>query len=85
MKALNADFALHEAKRKQRELDEFKALPPEEQQIILEQKRAHEELLKQDLAVRVRNSLAAEEEPLEADMGMDAPENPAIGAVNPNQ
>ena len=84
-KALNADFALREAERKQRELNEFKALSPEEQQIILEQKRAHEELLKQDFAVRVQASLAAEEEPLEADMGMDAPENPAIDAVNPNQ
>ena len=84
-KALNADSALFEAERKQRELDEFKALSPEEQQIILEQKRAHEELLKQDFALRVQNSLAAEEEPMEADMGMDVPENPVIDAVNPNQ
>ena len=84
--ALNADFALHEAERKQRELDEFKALPPNEQQIILEQKRAHEELLKQDLAVRVQNSLAAEEESMEDDFEVDVSENLSMDdAVNPNQ
>lgn len=82
---LDADYALHEAERKQRELDEFKALPPNEQQIILEQKRAHEELLKQDLAVRVQNSLAAEEESMEDDFEVDLSENLSMDAMNPNQ
>ena len=83
--ALNADNALHEAERKQRELDEFKALSPEEQQIILDQKRAHEELLNQDLAVRVQNSLAADEESMEDDVEADLLENLSMDAVNMNQ
>jgi len=82
---INADGALHEAEQKQRELDEFKALPPEEQQIILDQKRAHEELLKQDLAVRVQNSLQNDEESLEDEMEVDWSENLSMDAMNLDQ
>ena len=81
-KTINDDRTLHDAERKQRELDEFKALPPNEQQIILDQKRAHEELLKQDLAVRVQNSLAAEEESVEEDMDFEVNENLSMDAMN---
>ena len=81
----NADDALHEAEQKQRELEEFRALPSNEQQIILDQKRAHEELLKQDLSVRLQNSLAAEEEPMEEILEAEASQELVMEEVNPNQ
>ena len=73
--ALNADENLHEAERKQRELDEFKALPPQEQQIILDQHHAHQQLLKQDLSVRLQNSLEEEAEPSFEESEVDINQN----------
>ncbi|MBE6127035.1 MAG: hypothetical protein E7182_03565 [Erysipelotrichaceae bacterium] len=81
-KTIAADRTLLDTEQKQRELDAFKALPPNEQQIILDQKRAHEELLKQDLAVRVQNSLAAEEESVEEDMDVEVNENLSMDAMH---
>ena len=63
--AKSADETLKEAKQKQAVLDEFKALPPNEQQIILDQKRAQEEMLKEDLSLRIQHSLAEDNEFLE--------------------
>ena len=83
--AQNAEYALEEAKRKQAELDAFKALPPEEQEIILQQKRAHEELLKQDLSVRVANSLEEEQDIAEEFEEVDVSENLSMDAANPDQ
>lgn len=79
---MDADNALHEAERKQAELDAFKALPPNEQQIILEQKRAHEELLKQDLSIRVQNSLEADGESLDEFVEDDMSEALSADAVS---
>ena len=59
--AADAENALHDAERKQAELVAFRALPPNEQQIILDQRRAHEAMLNEDLSVRIQNDLAAEE------------------------
>jgi len=59
--ALKDDKALRDAERKQGELDAFKALPPEEQQIILDQRKAHEQYLNEDLSVHIQNSLAEDE------------------------
>ena len=60
--AIASENALRDAQRKQGELDAFKALPPDEQQIILDQKKAHEAYLNEDLSVRIQKSLAEEEE-----------------------
>jgi hypothetical protein len=45
------------ATRKQQELNEFKSRSPQEQQAILDQKRAQEAVKNQDLAVRIQQSL----------------------------
>ena len=60
--AIDADNALSDAQAKQVELDEFKAKSPEEQQAILDQKRAQEEIQNQDLSVRIANSLAEDDD-----------------------
>ena len=84
--ALAAENTLHEAQRKQGELDAFKALPPDEQQIILDQRKAHEKYLNEDLSVRIQNSLAADEESMDDDMDIDVSENLSMdAAMNPNQ
>ena len=73
--AVEADKTLREAERKQDELTAFKALPPNEQQIILDQRKAHEQYLNEDLSVRVQHDLAQEEAGLEesdVDMDLDA-------------
>ena len=83
--AIHAEEDLRDAKRKQAELDAFKALPPNEQAIILEQKKAHEAILNQDLSVRIQNSLAAEENPFEESEEMDLPEeNLSMDAMEAN-
>ena len=83
--AIHAEEDLRDAERKQAELDAFKALPANEQQIILEQKKAHEALLNQDLSVRIQNSLAAEENPFEESAEMDLPEeNLSMDAMEAN-
>ena len=83
--AIASEEALREAERKQAELDAFKALSPEEQKIILDQRKAHEQYLNQDLSVRIQNSLAEEEESFEMDEDLDLSENLSMDAVNPNQ
>lgn len=55
--ALDSQRTLDIAIQKQRELDEFKGKTAEEQQAILDQKHAQEEEKKQDLSVRIKNSL----------------------------
>lgn len=60
--AIAAEKTLLDAERKQAELDAFKALSKEEQKIILDQRKAHEEYLNQDLSLRIQNSLAEDEE-----------------------
>ena len=73
--ALKDDKALRDAERKQEELDAFKALPPEEQQIILDQRKAHEKYLNEDLSLRIQHDLSQEEAVVEeanADMDLDA-------------
>ena len=83
--AINAEKTLHEAERKQGELEAFKALSPEEQKIILDQRKAHEEYLKQDLSVRIQNSLAEEEESFEEFEDLDLSENLSMDAAVPKQ
>ena len=63
--AKDADKNLHEAERKQNELNAFKSLSPEQQQIILDQRRAAEEELNQDLALRIQNDLAHDDHLME--------------------
>ncbi|MBE6134737.1 MAG: hypothetical protein E7179_01835 [Erysipelotrichaceae bacterium] len=80
--ALKDDKTLRDAERKQGELDAFKALPPEEQQIILDQRKAHEQYLKEDLSLRIQNSLAEEEHPMEASEDLDFQENLSMDAMD---
>ena len=84
--AVSAQQNLQDAERKQAELEAFKALPPDEQKIILEQRKAHEQYLNQDLSVRIQNSLAEEEPPLEPfeDIDLSQEHNLSVGAVDPN-
>ena len=83
--ALASERTLQEAQRKQGELDAFKALSPEEQQIILDQKKAHEQYLNQDLSVRIQNSLAEEEESFEEIEDFDLSEDLSMDAAVPQQ
>ena len=80
--ALKDDKTLREAERKQGELDAFKALPPEEQQIILDQRKAHEKYLNEDLSIHIQNSLAEEEHPMEASEDLDFQENLSMDAMD---
>ena len=73
--AIGAEKTLQEAERKQGELVAFKSLSPEEQRIILDQRKAHEEYLNQDLSVRIQNSLAEEEESFEMVEDIDMSDN----------
>ena len=80
--AIAAAETLSEGERKQGELDAFKALPPDEQKIILDQRKAHEQYLKEDLSVRVQNSLAEEEDPFEDMEDLDLSDNLSMDAMN---
>ena len=84
--AIAAERNLQEAERKQAELEAFKALPPDEQKIILEQRKAHEQYLNQDLSVRIQNSLAEEEASFESfeESDLSQEHNLSVGAVDPN-
>jgi len=79
--ALAADKTLRDAERKQGELEAFKNLSPEERQIILDQRKAHEQYLNQDLSVRIQNDLAAEEDPFEEIEEDELQENLSMDAM----
>ena len=83
--ALDAEKTLQEARRKQGELEAFKALPPEEQQIILDQRKAHEQYLNEDLSIRVQNSLAEEEESVDMSEDLDLSDDISMDAAVSNQ
>ena len=83
--ALDAEKTLQEAQRKQGELEAFKALPPEEQQIILDQRKAHEQYLNEDLSIRVQNSLAEEEESVDMSEDLDLSDDISMDAAVSNQ
>jgi len=55
--AVDSQRVIDTATRKQQELNEFKSRSPQEQQAILDQKRAQEAVKNQDLAVRIQQSL----------------------------
>jgi hypothetical protein len=83
--AIANDKTLRDAERKQGELEAFKALSPEEQQIILDQRKAHEQYLKEDLSVRIQNSLAEDEESFDLDEDFDLSQNLSMDAMEANQ